>query len=115
MAGDSLEQVAEIADRVAVDQRAVARQARTMQRQRERGWSWAQIMERQASPGIVERLRESRRLLAAATASLTSALASALTGEGETRRQIAGRLGVTHQRVTALLRHARGSRRSHDG
>lgn len=115
MAGDSLEQVAVAADQVASDQRAIARQARTMQRQRARGLSWSQILERQPSPGIVERLRESRRLLSAATASLTSALAIALTSEGETRRQVARRLGVTHQRVNALVQHARGVRRPHDG
>ncbi|HET6964865.1 MAG TPA: hypothetical protein VFH58_08835 [Acidimicrobiales bacterium] len=101
--------MAATADRVASDQRAIARQARTMQRQRDRGWSWSQILDRQHSPGIVELLRTSRRHLSTATASLTSALAQALSSEGQTRRQIARHLGVTHQRVTAVLRHGRRS------
>ncbi len=109
MASSRLEEVAATAEKVASDQRAIARQARAMQRQRDRGWSWTQVLDRQPSPGIVELLRTSRRHLSVVTASLTSTLASALTREGETRRQIARRPGVTHQRVTAVLRGGRGS------
>jgi hypothetical protein len=98
-----LEDVAAAADRVADDQREIARRARVMQRQRDRGWSWARVLDRQSAPGIVELFRRSRRLLAATASSLTAGLARCLGDEGESRRQIASRLGVTHQRVTTVL------------
>lgn len=104
MTSSSLEEVAAAADQVAADQKAIARQARAMKRQRERGWSWSRVLERQPSPDIVALLRSSRRQLGSATAAFVSMLAAALAEEGETRRQIAARLGVTHQRVSALLR-----------
>lgn len=106
MTDSSLREVAATADQVAADQRTVAARARYMEWQRERGWSWSRILEQQPSPGIVALLRQSRQHLSAATAALTTALAVALKSEGRTRRQIAGHLGITHQRVTTLLRGA---------
>lgn len=107
----SLEEVAATAERVAGDQRAVARRVRSMQRQRERGMSWSEISDRQPDPGVIELLRSSWRLLASTTTMLTTVLAGALSSEGQSRRQIARRLGVTHQRVSALLGGDRNSNR----
>ncbi len=104
MAGHPLEEVAVTADRVAAEQRAIADTARAMQRQRDRGWSWSRILDHQPSPGLLDMLRNSRRHLASITTAVTAGLASALSAEGATRRQIAARLGVTHQRVSTLLR-----------
>jgi CRP-like cAMP-binding protein len=103
----ALEDVATAADEVADDQRRVARRARAMQRQRDRGWSWAKILDREAEPGLLGLLRSSGRRLAESVALLAQALARGLTGEGESRRQIARRLGVTHQRISAMLGHDR--------
>jgi hypothetical protein len=47
----ALELVAIAADNVAADQRDVARRARAMQRQRDRGWSWAKVLDRERSQG----------------------------------------------------------------
>ena len=102
-----LEVVATAADDVADDQRRVARRARTMQRQRDRGWSWVKVLDREAQPGLLELLRSSARRLAESAGQLAQALARGLTGEGESRRQIARRLGVTHQRISALLHQDR--------
>ncbi|MCA1710023.1 MAG: hypothetical protein LC808_44750 [Actinobacteria bacterium] len=99
----TLEVVATAADDVAAEQRSVARRARTMQRQRDRGWSWAKVLDRQAEPGLLELLRSSARRLAESAGQLARALARGLTEEGESRRQIARRLGVTHQRISAML------------
>lgn len=104
MTANSLEEVAETADRVADDQREVARQARVMQEQRDRGWSWAQVLDSQPSPGIIALLRNSRRTVASLASRFTVAVARELSEEGESRRQIARRFQVTHQRVSALLR-----------
>jgi hypothetical protein len=99
----ALDDLAEAADEAADDQRAVARRARTMQAQRDRGWSWSRILDREPAPGLVALLRRSGRRVGEATASFTRRLALGLTEEGETRRHIGRRLGVTHQRVTAML------------
>ena len=99
----ALEAVAMAADDVADDQRRVARRARTMQRLRDRGWSWAKVLDREAEPRLLELLRSSARRVAESIGRLTHALARGLSGEGESRRQIAQRLGVTHQRISAIL------------
>ena len=99
----ALDDLAATADEVADDQRRIARRARVMQRQRDRGWSWREILDREQSPRLIELLRRSGRHLAGATAQFTRTLAGHLQAEGETRRQIGARLGVTHQRVTAMF------------
>lgn len=45
--------------------------------------------------------------MTAAVSGLAKALAAGLAAEGATRRQIAHYLGVSHQRVTAILNHRR--------
>lgn len=102
----ALEMVAAAADEIADDQRRVARRARAMQRQRDRGWSWGKILEREPVPGLLELLRRSGRRLTEVTGHFAHALAQGLTGEGESRRQVGRRLAVTHQRVSAMLKNA---------
>lgn len=99
-----LEEVAATADEVADQQRQVARDARAMQRQRDRGWSWARILERSPGQGVFQRLRHGARLLTQASVRVAEALARGLSEEGESRRNIGKRLGVTHQRVSALVK-----------
>ena len=100
----ALEEVAAAADEVADDQRQVARRARAMQRRRDQGWSWARIMEWDPDPGLLGLLRRSVRRLTEATRRLAQAVASGLSREGFSRRQIAQRLAVSHQRVSAMLK-----------
>lgn len=108
-----LGEVASTADRVADDQREVAARVRDMQRQRRRGRSWAAILDQESGAGVFELLRRSGRSIVAATSQLARTLAHGLATEGESRRRIARRLGVTHQRVTAILhdRRADGTNR----
>jgi hypothetical protein len=103
----ALEDVAAAADEVADDQRRIARRARSMQRQRDRGWSWGRILDREPAPGLLELLRRSGRRAAEATGRFAQMLAANLTVEGESRRQVARRLLVTHQRVSAMLNDER--------
>ena len=105
--GSALEELAAAADEVAEDQRRVARRARAMQRQRDRGRSWTTILAEDPPPGLVGLVRESGRHMAEAAAHFTRALAAELSAEGESRRRIARVLGVTHQRVTAMLKGER--------
>lgn len=102
--GTALEDVAAAADEVADDQRLVARRARQMQRRRDAGWSWAQLMDWEPEPTILDLLRRSGRRLSESVGQLAQTVASGLSREGETRRQIGRRLAVSHQRVTTMLK-----------
>jgi transcriptional regulator with XRE-family HTH domain len=107
----SLEGVAAAADEVADEQRQVAEQARSMQRRRDRGVSWARILDEEPSPTLLARLRHSGRRLTEAAGRASRTLIAGLSVEGESRRQIARRLGVSHQRISAILNHTRRSSR----
>lgn len=102
--GTALEEVAAAADEVADDQRRIARRARVMQGRRDRGWTWGRILDREPVPGLLDLLRRSALRLTQATGRLARAWAQGLSAEGESRRRVAGRLGVTHQRVSAMLK-----------
>ena len=109
-----LEEVAAAADEVADDQRRVARRARAMQRQRDRGVSWSTILDREAVPSLLELLRRSGRRLTEVAGRYGHALACGLVAEGESIRQVGRRLSVTHQRVSAMLKGERRSEGDHD-
>jgi hypothetical protein len=100
----TLERVADTADEVAADQRTVARRLRTVQRQRDRGMTWGQVLDRGAAGEALTLLRRSATRLAGELRTLSQAIVRGLAAEGESRRKIASRLGVTHQRITAMLR-----------
>lgn len=100
----TLDEVAAAADAVADEQRTVARTARDMQRARDRGVPWSTILDRERAAGVVEVLRRSAHRLRAVSTALMALLARGLASEGESRRRIAGRLGVSHQRITSMLR-----------
>jgi hypothetical protein len=106
---DQLEAIADDADAVAHDQRLVARDARTMKRRLDRGWSWSTVLGDEQPAQVIERARDSGKRVARLLAGLALATAKGLSSEGESRRRIASRLGVTHQRVTAMLRNRSGS------
>lgn len=74
-----------------------------MQRRRVQGWSWATILDAEPAPGVFDLLRDGARSLTRAAARFGLAVSAGLAAEGASRRMIAKRLGVTHQRVTALL------------
>jgi photosystem II stability/assembly factor-like uncharacterized protein len=81
-----LEEVAAVSDEVAAEQRQAARQARSMQRRRDGGMSWARILDEQSSPTLLERLRHSARRLTEATGRAGRALAAGLIADGQSRR-----------------------------
>jgi hypothetical protein len=98
-----LEEIAVAAEEVADQQKQVARQARSIQRLRDRGWSWADIMDRPDARRVLSLLRASRQRLVQATSRFTRGLTLGLRAEGESHRKIAERIGVSHQRVSAML------------
>lgn len=99
----ALDDLAATADETAADQRRIAHLARTARRRRAQGWSWAQILDREEGARLVELLRQSGRRIAETAAGFTRSLAAELRSEGASHRAIASRLGVSHQRVSAML------------
>jgi hypothetical protein len=104
-----MEAVANTADEAADTERAIAREARSMQTLRDKGRSWASILEGDGASTIFELLRRGARLAVEALSAFSSVVAQELSDEGASRRQIARLIGVSHQRVSAILgrRHRR--------
>jgi hypothetical protein len=95
------------AEQAAIEQQQLARTIRTMLRERGRGRSWSAIFDRETSPSALSLLASSLRRLTELSRGFRAALAGALRSEGLSTRQIASRLDVTHQRVSAMLKSQR--------
>lgn len=95
-------------DRGHVD--AIVRRAEELRRSRMAGAAYAETVNEEARPLIVEVLSGHIQALLATSARFRRAEAAALHAEGLTMDQIAGLFGVTRQRVSTLLKEARSSR-----
>jgi DNA invertase Pin-like site-specific DNA recombinase len=102
----ALEQVATTAESIAHEQLEVAAQARSIEHLRKRGWSWTQIFSHQESPFVLDLLRSSGRKIAELTRLVSRLVAEGMSVEGHSRREIARQLGVTHQRVSTILKRS---------
>jgi hypothetical protein len=105
--GSALEDVANTAEQAAETEHAIAREARAMQRQRDHGHSWNTILEGEGASTIFELLRRGARHAVDALSAFSSLVAEELSSEGASRRQIARLIGVSHQRVSAILGRGR--------
>jgi hypothetical protein len=105
--GDSLtaalDNLAETAQRTSAEQQLIADSARAMTEEHRRGRSWAAILGGEGQPSVLALLGSSLRRLSQTSSRLRVAVASALVKEGLSTRQIAAHLGVTHQRISAML------------
>ena len=95
----NLERIAQIKHRVA-----------EIQRQRSDGMSYTEIVHAAKPPLLVQLITKNREMLDEHGARVRRAEALALHQEGMTMEEIAGRFGVTRQRVSTLLREARRAR-----
>jgi Homeodomain-like domain len=105
--GDSLtvalDHLAENAERTSAEQQLIADSARAMTEEHRRGRSWAAILAGEGQPSVLALLGTSLRRLSQTSSRVRAAVAAALVKEGLSTRQIAAHLGVTHQRISAML------------
>jgi|GEM_PF-5062247 len=111
--GVALTEVAEVAEEVADAQRRVAREARAAARARRNGATWSQLVESGKVQRLLGSLGAGAARLARAAGRLRAAVLGGLSKEGWTTRRIGARLGISHQRVSAL--RARGDDLPSDG
>lgn len=103
----ALNEVADAADATAKEQRQAATTSRQLSRARQRGASWHEIANSDRPQMLLALLGASARRLVETAGDFRRALARALTREGLTTREIGQRFGVSHQRISSLLRRER--------
>jgi len=100
----ALDEFAKEADAVADEQQQIARDARRLHQEHENGRSMSELLGDGDAGRMLQMMRSSGRRLATATGNLMRALARELSKEGLSHRKIGRLLGVTHQRVTTILK-----------
>lgn len=86
------------------DQRLLARRIGRLQAGRAHGESWQELLAREGPPATPELSTRILRRLSVVTATLRRTLARGLRSEGASIPAIAKTFGVSHQRVSSLLR-----------
>lgn len=86
------------------DQRLLERRLRELRRQRSEGRAWHDILEAEDVPGTMQVVSRMLGCLAKASGTLRKELVDSLRREGVSIPAIAKLFGVTHQRVSNLLR-----------
>ena len=99
----ALDHLADSAEKTSAEQQVIADSARAMSEERRRGRAWGAILASEGQPPILALLGSSLRRLTQTSARVRTAVAATLVKEGHSTRQIASYLGVTHQRVSAML------------
>ena len=88
------------------DQRLLERRLQELHRQRSEGRAWRDILDEEDEPGTMQVVSRMLACLARASGTLRKDLVDALRREGVSIPAIAKLFGVTHQRVSNLLRRS---------
>ena len=89
------------------DERLLLRHIDQLRAGRAQGRSWRDLLTQQKSPGVLGLAGQVLQRLTGAAGTVRRALAHALRAEGMMIPAIAGLFGVSHQRISALLRRHR--------
>ena len=98
-----LASLAETAEEVAADSQQIAGKLRRMDEQREQGWTWKQIIDRDGSPRLPELIGRASKRLASVGRELQDVVSSGLAGEGRSHGRIAEYFNISRQRISKLL------------
>ncbi|HEY3943118.1 MAG TPA: hypothetical protein VGL60_11625 [Acidimicrobiales bacterium] len=101
---DALEQLARVLEDNVRDHQVLAERIRSVEGLRAGGGSWREALEAEDDPGTLQLLSRTLARLSLASGVLRKALVVELRGEGNSIPSIARMFGVTHQRVSNLLR-----------
>ena len=102
----ALDDLAVAVDENARDERLLARSIRRLKAGRAKGRSWNDLLDAEQRPGALELVSRILRRIMEASGSLRRAVARGLRLEGATIPAIAALFGVSHQRISALLRRS---------
>jgi hypothetical protein len=100
----ALEALSSALDEIGSDQRQLAKRLEELHRQRSSGRSWQEILSEEDPPGTMQLVSRILACLAKASGTLRKELVDSLRREGVSIPAIARLFGVTHQRVSNLLR-----------
>jgi transposase-like protein len=100
----AIDQLADVIEENARDERLLARRLRRLRDGRMAGRSWRRLLDNEPEPAALVVVARMLARMSAASGGLRRSLARAVRGEGETVSDIARRFGVTHQRVSTILR-----------
>ena len=101
--GRPLNDLADTADEVAADTQQIAGKLRKMDAQREQGWTWKQIIDRDTGPRLPELISRASRKLATVGRNLQETVAQGLASEGRSHGRIAEYFNISRQRISKLL------------
>jgi Homeodomain-like domain len=104
----ALDDLAGIVEDNARDERLLARRINRLQKGRAQGHSWHALLASESRPGTLELAARVLRRLTETSGRLRRALVKGLRAEGATIPAIAKTFGVSHQRVSSLLRRQTG-------
>lgn len=110
-----LEEAADTLDQAASDARTEAGRLRHLRRQRARGRPWREVLGGGVARGLLEELALTAGQISGVGGRLRRAIVQALLGEGQRVKQIAESLGVSHQRVSRVLRQNAGEDKAAHG
>ena len=101
---DALDEMERAVEDNIEEERMLVNRVRALRAAHRAGGSWGEILEKEEHPGLLPLVGRVLHRMSQASGLVRRALARALRAEGETIPAIARRFGVTHQRISSLLR-----------
>lgn len=102
----ALDALAEALEQIGEDREVLARKIDGLRRARRKGQPWKDILAKEDAPGSMQVVSRMLACLSKASGTLRKELVEELREEGSTIPAIARLFGVTHQRVSNLLRRS---------
>jgi len=101
---DALDGLTEALEEIAREQRQLVQRIERLRRSRLTGMTWQDILSKEDAPGSMQLVSQMLARLSKASGTLRKELVDSLREEGTSIPAIARLFGVTHQRVSNLLR-----------